>query len=608
MHQESFAHRDVKPHNILIHQSPRSVPPAPWWVKLADFGISKRLEAGTSGSTRRNGTLLYMAPELLISELSNGSRFDYPAVDLWALGVTTFFILTKSLPFQDLSSVIKYASDANRSFPEAALLNCNVSMDGKAFVRALMRRQPTERLKSGAAMRHVLNRPLRLETQTPPPPHSGQVQRSGQSFKVAHHVRSSPFSSMSGSFGEGTGGSSGLDDVSSQLYSKSWSHEDTEKTNSAFEILRSRWNEDGDDRLLLAALSDDAAIRDYLLLMKGNFGAAKREALLQAIFSDKEGFIKFLIETSDNLQSRTKWGNTPLHLATKAGNLSVVRLLIKAGVNIEAKNKKGEVPLVHTAENGHEAIVEWLVSMGADLESRDDEGNTALSRASRGGEEATVRVLIEKGASIETKNHAGETPLLRAIGEGNEGTVKLLVSKRAKIDERNRDDDTPLLKAAEAGHTLMARYLLDGGADIEAMNRWGRTPLLQAVYCGRKTTARFFISSGANLDAWDDGGYTALGRAVYRQHESMVRLLLENGFGVNERSYDRSTALLHASRKGHEGIVRLLLDKGADVEVRDVFGDTPHLIALKKGFKAVARILSEEARSQEERWRRYYYS
>ncbi|KAI8650992.1 Protein kinase domain-containing protein [Fusarium keratoplasticum] len=425
MHQESFAHRDVKLHNILIHQSPRSVPPAPWWVKLADFGISKRLEAGTSGSTRRNGTLLYMAPELLISELSDGSRFDYPAVDLWALGVTTFFILTKSLPFQDLSSVIKYASDANRSFPETAFLNCKVSMDGQAFVRALMRRKPTERLNSWAAMRHAWNHPWRPETQTPPP-HSGQIQRSGQSFKVAHHVRSSQFSSMSCSFDEGTDGSSGLDDVSSQLYSKSWSHEDTEKTNSAFEILRSRWNEDGDDWLLLAALSDDAAIRDYLLLMKGGFGAAKRAALSQAIFSDMEGFINFLIETSDNLDSRTRCGNTPLHLAAKAGNLSVVPLLIKAGVNIEAKNSDGE---------------------------------TALSEASKAGIEVMVEMLVEEGANIEAKNKKGETPLVHAVVNGHEGTTERLVSMGADLQSRDIEGNMVFLRASEEGKMAMVRGL-----------------------------------------------------------------------------------------------------------------------------------------------------
>ncbi|RSL49933.1 hypothetical protein CEP54_012177 [Fusarium duplospermum] len=611
MHQESFAHRDVKPHNILIHRSPQSVPPAPWWVKLADFGITKRLEAGTSGSTRKIGTLLYMAPELLISELSNGSRFDYPAVDMWALGVTTFFILTKSLPFRDLSSAIEYARDADRSFPRAPLNDCQVSSDGQGFISALMRRQPTERLDSRAALRHAWNQSWLPETQTAPP-----------------HDESSASSSRRSSFDEGTDGSLGHTTVSSQLYSKSWSHEDTENTKSAPKALPSRWSED----LLNAALLDDVSTARHLLESGVNLETATPADYaehLRYIFYRSECLINLLVETGANLEVRDildhtplsvavedrnlalvqflikaganievkDWhGNTPLSEASSAGNDTMVKVLVERGANIEAKDKTGQTPLSQAAHNGHVGTVELLASMGANLESKDKDGETALFKVSGRGNEAMVKVLVDEGADIETKSQKGKTPLLQAAAAGHEGIVKLLVSKGANVNERDHHRNTPLLKAAAAGNTAMARYLLARGADIEARNSLTHTPLLEAANAGHEDTVRCLIDSGANLKEWDFVGETVLGQAILNGQESMAKLLLEKGFDVEQRSSDGDTPLMKASAESHEGIVRLLLDKGADIGAKNEFGHTPYSVALQNGFVAIARILSNEAR------------
>lgn len=58
MHAESFAHRDLKPQVIITPEAPSSTilanlvvlknilvvhGPPKWWVKVADFGLSKRL-------------------------------------------------------------------------------------------------------------------------------------------------------------------------------------------------------------------------------------------------------------------------------------------------------------------------------------------------------------------------------------------------------------------------------------------------------------------------------------------------------------------------------------------------------------------------------------
>lgn len=118
MHSNGFVHRDLKPavraehvvrctpclfanflQNILV------VKPGPtWWVKLGDFGISKRASEATALRTAI-GTVGYLAPEVPIgSELSmddDESEQTYTsAVDMWALGEIVYRLLTQRPAFR----------------------------------------------------------------------------------------------------------------------------------------------------------------------------------------------------------------------------------------------------------------------------------------------------------------------------------------------------------------------------------------------------------------------------------------------------------------------------------------------------------------------------
>ncbi|PUU72975.1 kinase-like domain-containing protein [Tuber borchii] len=60
MHQEGIAHRDLKPANIFV------VSMSPVWVKIGDFGASKRIHAeSTTTFHTQVSTPLYGAPEVL---------------------------------------------------------------------------------------------------------------------------------------------------------------------------------------------------------------------------------------------------------------------------------------------------------------------------------------------------------------------------------------------------------------------------------------------------------------------------------------------------------------------------------------------------------------
>ncbi|KAL3446883.1 kinase-like domain-containing protein [Aspergillus insuetus] len=90
MHDNEFTHRDLKLNNILIKDGP----PNNWWVKISDFGISKRVEDATGLPTTIKGTPGYLAPEL-IAFTNRGMPY---AVDIWAVGEITFQLLTKNRP------------------------------------------------------------------------------------------------------------------------------------------------------------------------------------------------------------------------------------------------------------------------------------------------------------------------------------------------------------------------------------------------------------------------------------------------------------------------------------------------------------------------------
>ncbi|KAK8873144.1 Serine/threonine-protein kinase ATG1 [Apiospora arundinis] len=161
LRQGNFVHRDVKPQNLLLlpsvqyrssnKEAPKilsashdSLIPAAGleslpMLKLADFGFARVLPS-TSLAETLCGSPLYMAPEILRYE-----RYDAKA-DLWSVGTVLYEMVSGKPPFRasnhvELLRKIENAEDQIR-FPK----DCQVSSDLKSLIRALLKRNPVERL------------------------------------------------------------------------------------------------------------------------------------------------------------------------------------------------------------------------------------------------------------------------------------------------------------------------------------------------------------------------------------------------------------------------------------------------------------------------------
>ncbi|KAG5340406.1 Calcium/calmodulin-dependent protein kinase type I [Termitomyces sp. J132] len=145
IHDAGIVHRDLKPENLLFRTPEEEAD-----IMIADFGLSRVMEEEKLNIlTEVCGTPGYMAPEIF-KKTGHGKP-----VDVWAMGVVTYFLLGGYTPFDRDSQQLEMEAIIAGDYKfEPAEYWVNVSDTAKDFVRQCLTLDPHKRPTADEMLEH----------------------------------------------------------------------------------------------------------------------------------------------------------------------------------------------------------------------------------------------------------------------------------------------------------------------------------------------------------------------------------------------------------------------------------------------------------------------
>ncbi len=137
-HEHGCIHCDVKPANMLLDSEGH--------VLLSDFGIARLTQTDKTAESKAPeivmGTPDYISPEQALGRPLDGRS------DIYSLGVTVFFLLTKSLPFRADTPIAQALLHVHEMPPALALIRGDITPAIDRVILKALAKDPAERYQS----------------------------------------------------------------------------------------------------------------------------------------------------------------------------------------------------------------------------------------------------------------------------------------------------------------------------------------------------------------------------------------------------------------------------------------------------------------------------
>lgn len=229
------------------------------------------------------------------------------------------------------------------------------------------------------------------------------------------------------------------------------------------------------------------------------------------------------------LESKDKFGNTPLLLSIKLKRNKIANYLLEEGANINATNNIEYTPLMYAATTNNLEIVKKLLHKQADINKKNILNIKAIDIAgichsydilelllknekqpatmtknkyklldySFHGNIKNMKKYLKKVSSLENGYVNNYSPLISATMGGKYNAVKLLLEMGADVNHKTINGDTALRLALHSNYNI-AKLLLENGATVNYFNKFGTSPLQAARFFRKNRFYNLFLKYGAN--------------------------------------------------------------------------------------------------------------
>lgn len=149
-HENNIVHRDVKPGNIIYN-------PAPYQVKVTDFGIARITDDSKTNTGEILGSPLYMAPEQLKGKKVNRSA------DIFSLGVTFYQLLTGQLPYSGDNLAALTYEIIHGKHKSARSVRKDLPASAARITNQALQKDPEDRYETAAEMALVIKKAIKRD-------------------------------------------------------------------------------------------------------------------------------------------------------------------------------------------------------------------------------------------------------------------------------------------------------------------------------------------------------------------------------------------------------------------------------------------------------------
>jgi ankyrin repeat protein len=403
-----------------------------------------------------------------------------------------------------------------------------------------------------------------------------------------------------------------------------------------------------------AQLADARKAVDFITAIQAGNTDAVKQYLADGMSPDTPDAMDKLEPNDPSFNRRANRSNrcvglSALSSAACLGQTEVCKILLDAGANANIQEPKEamQTPLMIAIKNGQLSVMHLLLERGADCLLSDVVGNTAMKLTGYLKDPTAAKKALEE----KLNEQKDRMTITQAVIHGDTPQVEKLLSAGHSPNEFHTDGFSCLFYACLVGRAEVLELLLEAGADINVGANgkqkkatvlsfkgddlahitaeeffakkagktiykdrllFGEAPIFAACELGRKDIVSRMLKAGCDVNAVTKvGKVSLLMLAVVSQDLELIEFLIDSGADLTHRDSRNASVLEWASKAYHtpdnnavKNLIREKLGlKNAVVDFKDAFKKFKDVEATPE-FKSAMEYMTDICQSKPYPWKK----